>query len=204
MRRGSLLAIVVACALTCLASLGAGPASATRLCLAEANPCPGNKQWKTNTKLDLEVKIPHEFNTNEGTVSCATSHVSGETLNDGGGAGVNVTAKFTAFILSSCKLGPTTCTVTDQALPYPLEIAWTMNLEGIAEFSPTFLVECLPTIECTFKAPGVKLSLMPGTTAEMVAKNIVLARSGPNCPASANWNARWIFKSPGPLLFVNA
>ena len=206
MRTFKLLGLAGIAAIAAMAFLGAGTASATKLCktAAEAGACASS--YASGTKISAS-STEALLKTNLGTVICKKSAVSGKTTTAGGGAGVPVAGTVETLTFSECKLGSTSCTATAVHLTYTASVAWTSGNNGTFTVgkgtggAPGAHVVCGSLIDCTFTGEGIQLDVDGGAPALVLAKEEVLAKEsgGFFCPSTSTWTATYSVSTPTPL-----
>jgi hypothetical protein len=205
-----MLALAAVAAGALMAFIGAGTASASKLCSTTVDPCPAGQHWPIGTPIDFSLKKETSANlTNtagEAIDSCTGSTVTMTTTNTGSGT-ETVTAHITKLEWIGCTF-PTT-TVRKGCVEIH-KIASTSNgtltadkckkAEGIEEgitevtINTVFFGTCVYGIEAG-KSIG---DLSEGNPAHFTAKAVAKKLSGSNiaCPETSNWSATYVQTEP--------
>jgi hypothetical protein len=210
-RTFKLLSLAGIAAIAAMAFLGAGTASATRLCKTAAGAGTCGSIYGAGTKISAS-STEATLVTSLGTVVCKKSTVGGKTTTAGGGAGVPVAGTVESLTFSECKLGSTSCTATAVHLNYTATVAWTSGNNGTFTVgkgtggAPGAHVVCGSFIDCTFTGEGIQLDVDGGEPALVLAKEEVLAKEagGFFCPSSSTWTATYTVTAPNPLFISNS
>ncbi|HEX3363221.1 MAG TPA: hypothetical protein VHS74_19655 [Solirubrobacterales bacterium] len=185
------LAVVAAAAL--MAVIGAGSASATRICSVNtssscASPNPTGTQYTATLKSGTEATLNAGF----ATIRCTASSVGLEQTNAGGGAGTPVAGTITSLSFSSCG----TNTVNVLALGSG-SVAWTSEFNGSLTGSGTRVETVVGSTKCFYGGEiTTGLTVTGGAPASGKATAVSLAKeAGSNslCAATAKWNAEYVF-----------
>jgi hypothetical protein len=225
MRSSKMLGLAVMAALALTAFVGAGTASATRLCSVAGTGTPTVCSPATNVKPSgTVISAAKKTGTNvvlttsggavNPTLTCTASTVSLTTTSAGGGAGVNVTGNLTTLTFTGCtSTSPSGCSssATVSGLPTAGFAAWTSGNNGdLTANAPTVRFTCpifgFP-VNCSFGGTGsVTGQVTGGTPAEVKFTNQAIAATGGGfgCPASAVWNATYTVSSPAALYVTNS
>lgn len=113
MKYAKMLALAAVAAGALMAFIGAGTASASKLCSTTVDPCPAGQHWPVNTVLDFS--IPSGFSANLVDTSgnsidkCTTSTVKGK-IDMTGSATETVTGPVEELTWGSCTFPTTTVT----------------------------------------------------------------------------------------------
>jgi hypothetical protein len=199
-------------AITAMAFLGAGTASATRLCKTSAGSGTCASTYASGTSISASSS-EWILKTSLGSVKCKKATLNAKTTSAGGGAGVAVAATIEGQTFTECKLGSTNCTVTAVHLNYTAAFAWTSGNNGSfivgtgTGGEPGVYVVCGSIIDCTFVNEAVQLDLDGGAPALVLGKEEILdlQAGGFFCPPStAAWTATFTVAAPNPLFISNS
>jgi hypothetical protein len=186
------LAVVAAAAL--MAVIGAGSASATRICSVNtssscASPNPTGTTYTATLKSGTEATLNAGF----ATIKCTGSSVGLEQTNAGGGAGTPVTGKITSLSFTPCASGNT---VNVLALGTG-SVAWTSEFNGSLTGTGTKVETLVGSTKCFYGGEIASgLTVTGGAPASGKATAVSLTReTGSNslCAATAKWNAEYVF-----------
>lgn len=177
--------------------LGASSASAAQICAVGVF---GDEKCAT-TSNEAETDAPIEatstnsvLTTNVATVTCEHSAT---VLDPNSSTGTPITGSVAALSFTgNCKTnGGTACTVTVVNIPYQASL----ETGALTVTDPTgagATVKCGFLINCTFTSKKVELGMFAsGNDTVIEASNVELARSGPFCPQTSQWNADYIAKN---------
>jgi hypothetical protein len=205
MKHMKMLGLCLAGVLAAMALLGAGTASATKLCSENKSPCPAGSTIKTGAALSgkLVAGTKAVFVTSVLTVECSESTISGKTTNEGGGAGVNVKGEITAVEWKSCVSGSGgACTTTALGLPWLTEVSGTGGSGTMTVSNALGKFSC-SGITCEYEAKTASTSVTGGNPAIVKANKVSFAKkSGFFCPATATWSSEYEITTPKPLFVV--
>jgi len=224
MRRGKgrvmkyleVLGLTAVSAMVLAAILGAGTASASKLCSTTADPCPAGQAWTAPKVLKFTLLgSASETNTEgESIDTCTGSTVEGPTNNEGSST-ATVTGSITSLLWENCSF-PTT-TIKKGTLEIH-KIAGTSNgtltAEGITEvtINTIFFGSCVygttPGKSIGDLTEGIGQTATTGGNPAILHVNAVTHRlSGSNfaCPETSKWVATYQLTSPlGTTLSVSA
>ncbi|HEY6551446.1 MAG TPA: hypothetical protein VIY71_09645 [Solirubrobacterales bacterium] len=205
-------------------ALGAGSASATKLCTAEpaANdgPCkgsvyPGSTAFSGSLTENLVINLGAT-----GTIECIFSTVKGTIKNEGGGAGTPVGAEVASWIFGSkseeaknCVLvGVIACTISDAInVGYEANFAHSAGTKGNGTLTfkphsgggnPGMIVKCGTSVNCIFKAAEIQFVVVGGAPATAKVTNKAMELEGMTCPPQALLTATYKL-TPSPLFVTN-
>ncbi|HSS33748.1 MAG TPA: hypothetical protein VLL27_10750 [Solirubrobacterales bacterium] len=192
-----LLAIVVWLALT------SAPAGATAVC--EDEPLAGSCGLAYPSGTTFVAKSTNStIKSSLGTIACTSETLEGKLSEEPTAEGEPLKASVSARTLSGCKssVGGTCTTASAVKLPYAATFKWTSGANGTLTLSsggsgePGVSMQCGP-LNCTFSASAQLTVTGKSSAATAQAKEVALNRAGGSCPASATWNATFIFEQPG-------
>lgn len=205
MRYLKVFSLAAVAAVAAMAFLGAGTASATRICSTNSLPC--NSILGAGTPIKAELTGGNEAILTSGfaVIKCKASVIEGETTSAGGEAGVAVTGKITEANWSSCtcNLGGTVTTGAEN-LPWNAELSWTKEMNGTLKVAaPQGFFTCAGS-KCIYGATSVSTTVIggEGATPAKVEASVTLekkAGSGALCSATATWKATYTVITPNPL-----
>jgi hypothetical protein len=205
MKHLKMLSICLGAALVLMALVGAGTASATRLCSENKSPCPAGSIYKkgTSIKANLVPGTKSVMTSGFVTIECSSSTMNGKTTSDGG-AGVAVKGEITSVTWKNCQTsGGSSCTASALGTPWPVEVSGsggngTMTVSGAAgKFT------C--SVTCEYEAKSASVSATGGNPAKIKASNVSFSRIGGSffCSSSASWTSEYEVTSPKPLFVVS-
>jgi len=185
-------------------ALGAGTASATKLCSVNSSPCPAGNTYGKGTSIKTQLAAGSKSVMSSGfvTITCTESTMSGKTTNEGGAGAV--TGEISSVTWKSCTSGLGSCTTSALKTPWSAEITGsggngTMNVKGAAgKFT------CGGTT-CEYEASKVSLSVSGGSPAKAKASNVSFTKIGGGflCSSTASWTSEYEVTSPNPLFVVS-
>jgi hypothetical protein len=189
--------VVVVVLIGLFAALGAGSATATKLCKVKAvgNACPAGEDLKSGTPLKLTQKTYTPFQIGLAEVDCNTATLEGETTSNGGGVGTEVKFKFKTRTWENCL----NCEVEALRLSWNGGFRWTEGNGGLAEFDSEFKFDCGVDV-CQYE--DILQALVPGgAPASFVINKEALPKSaGPvQCTNPMIWTATYTISSPSPM-----
>ena len=213
MKQVKMLGLAAVAALGLMAMLGAGTASATELCSANASPCEApNTMYASGTAVSAQLKAGTVANlTNPiSNVTCKKSTTTGKTTNTGA-KGVAVTGTTETLTFTECETaGAVKCTVETVNLPYTDSITanglggGTLTVTKDLSGDPGAKVVCGLVINCTFTTADASLGVTGGNPMAFAKANaITLTQNGVTCPSEAHWDAEYEVTAPKPLFVVN-
>jgi hypothetical protein len=197
-----MFSLAAVAAVAAMAFIGAGTASATRICSTNTLPCGSILGSGTPIKAELTGGNEAVLTSGFAVVKCKTSVISGETTSAGGGAGVAVLGTITSASWSNCacNLGGTVTTAAEN-LPWSAELNWTSEMNGTMKVAnPQGSFVCAGT-KCIYGATSVSTTVTGGAPA-IVTASVTLERkagSGALCSATATWKGTYTVTSPNPL-----
>jgi hypothetical protein len=185
-------------------ALGAGTASATKLCSVNTSPCPaGNTYGKgTSIKTQLVTGTKSVMSSGFVTITCTESTMSGKTTSEGGAGAV--TGEISSVTWKNCTSGLGSCTTSALKTPWSAEISGsggngTMSVKGAAgKFT------CGGTT-CEYEASKASLSVSGGNPARAKASNVSFSKIGGGflCSSTASWTSEYEVTAPKPLFIVS-
>ena len=210
MQQRKFLSLAAAAVLVLVALVGAGTASADRLCSTNVSPCPAGNIYASGTSISASLKAgaTAKVTTSGGlinpTITCTASSVGLKTSSAGGGSGVAISGSLTSLSMSSCtSTNPSGCSSsgTVSGLPTSGSISHSSSFNGsLTAGAPAVKFTC-SGLACTFGGSGnVTGSVSGGNPAGVTFSNQTLASAGGfGCPTKAVWSAAYSAKSPSAI-----
>jgi hypothetical protein len=206
MKHIKMLGLCLAGALVAMALIGAGTASATRLCAQNTTPCPAGSTYGKGTSIKAQLVPGTTSVVTSGfvTVVCTESTMSGKTTSAGGGSGTPVLGQISSVTWKGCKTtSGSSCTASALNTPWGVSVSGsggngTMTVSGAAgKFT------C--SVTCEYEAKTASVSASGGNPARIKASNVSFSRIGGSflCSSSASWSAEYEVTSPKPLFVVS-
>jgi hypothetical protein len=182
-------------AVTAMAIIGAGSASATVLCKENASPC---KSVYGAGEIIEGTALNAKLTSDLANVKCAHSETTSEIENPGG-AGKAVTGKILSLNFTGCETEqavPVKCTVSVNNIPYHTEVTGsggngTLKVKSGGSGNPGATVVCIGVINCTFSRSLFELPITGGNPAAITANKVTLERTGGLCGKEAFWDATY-------------
>lgn len=204
MKSMKMLGLLVIGAMAAMAFIGAGTASATKLCSVNTSPCPAGNTYGKGTSIKTQLVSGTKSVMSSGfvTITCTESTMSGKTTNEGGAGAV--TGEISSVTWKNCTSGLGSCTTSALKTPWSAEITGsggngTMSVKGAAgKFT------CGGTT-CEYEASKVSLSVSGGNPAKAKASNVSFTKIGGGflCSSTASWTSEYEVTSPKPLFIVS-
>jgi len=192
--RMGIAALAVVGALTVL---GAGTASATKLCTVEGltKTCPAGQEVKATAALKFSLKMPAQFSIKIALVECQTSSFEGEVTNAGGGAGVPVKATLKNLAFGKCN---NNCSVTPMGSPWSATFEGSGNRDGDMTWSPSLEFNCNGT-KC-FYSDLVKFAVKGGFPATLEpGPELTMTGGDKGCANPGSWSGDYSITTPMDL-----
>jgi len=173
------------------------PLDAVVLCKLNVDPCPAGEDFPTGTVLHAELVSGTKavLLSSLGTVECSTSTTSGKTTSLLA-HGVLESLKF-----KNCKVGVTSCTVTEENLNYLVKGELNAAHNGYEALvtssgsgAPQANVVCAGVVECKYGDNSVLLAAEPNASDTVLSVLQALGNSsGPLCGlAGPVWHAKYL------------
>jgi hypothetical protein len=187
------LALAAIAAAALMAFIGAGTASATKLCTDAGGVCTEYSGNITGTSTNATLA------TNLFNLACEDSHA---TVTASSSTGAPILGEVTALSFAGCRsegFAGQSCTVTVKNLPY------NASLEGktLTVTDPVgagVKMVCGTQISCEFLTTRVELVVTNGEPTTARAEKVALSHeNGAICPATATWSATYAVTSPTGL-----
>jgi hypothetical protein len=186
-----MLGLVAAAALALMALLGAGAASATKLCKDSA--CTEDYAAGTSIEATLSSGTTTIYETTGGTVlnTCSGGAMSGKTNSTSG-------APLSSNIASLTWLGCTRTMHTIKNGSFSIEYA--SGVDGSLSTAGTEVTINTIFGSCVYgPAGGLNLGTLKGGSPAVLEINTILPRLSGPCPSEWRWTAKYTFTSPKPL-----
>jgi len=207
MRNMKILGLCLAAALAAMAVIGAGSASATKLCSINSAPCPaGNTYGKgTSIKASLVAGTVSKMASGFVTIECTSSSMSGKTTSAGGGSGVAVTGEITSVTWKNCTSGLGACTASSLFTPWSAEVTGSGGSGTMSVTNAGGKFTCGGTT-CEYKASKASVSVSGGSPATIKASSVSFSKVGGGflCSSTASWSGEYEATSPNPLFIVSS
>lgn len=193
MKHVKMLGLAAAAAAALMAIVGAGSASADRLCSQNQTPCEAANVMPAGTIYTATLKEGTEMKWSAGfsNIRCTSSSVELEQTSAGGGAGVGVEYKVKSLSFGGCN-----STFNVIALGAG-RISYTSEMSGSIAGSGTRLEIVAGTTKCFYGGEITEgLNVTGGAPATAMVINVKLARetgSSALCANPAKWNAEYVF-----------
>jgi hypothetical protein len=205
MKHMKMLGLCLLGVLTAMALVGAGTASATKLCSENKSPCPAGSTIKSGSaiKAQLVSGTKSVFTTSFLTVECSESTIEGKTTSEGG-AGVAVKGEISSVVWKSCKTsGGGACTASALGLPWLSEVTGSGGSGTMTVSSAAGKFTCGFT--CEYESKSVSTSATGGNPALIKANKASFNKKGGSflCPATATWTSEYEVTTPKPLFVVS-
>ncbi|HEX8753987.1 MAG TPA: hypothetical protein VF731_11280 [Solirubrobacterales bacterium] len=206
MRHWKMLGLCLLAALAAMAVVGAGTASATRLCSVNSTPCPSGNTYGKGTAIKAQLAAGTKSVVTSGfvTVECSESTMSGKTTSAGGGSGVAVSGEISSVTWKSCKTSSgETCTASALGTPWPASVTGSGGNGTMTVTNAGGKFSCAVT--CEYEAKSASVSATGGNPAFIQANNVSFSKKGGSflCSSSASWTAKYEVTAPKPLFVVS-
>jgi len=204
MRNIKMLGLGLLAAMAAMAAIGAGTASATKLCSVNTSPCPAGNTYGKGTAIKAQLVAGTKSTMSSGfvNITCTESTISGKTTSEGGvGA---VTGEITSVTWKNCTSGLGACTASALNTPWPAEVSGsggsgTMTISGAGgKFT------CGGTT-CEYSSSKASVSVSGGNPATIKASSISFSKIGGGflCSSTASWSGTYEATAPKPLFIVS-
>jgi len=198
-----MIGLCLALALATMA-LGAGTASATKLCSVNTSPCPaGNTYGKgTSIKTQLVAGTVSTMSSGFTTVTCTESTMGGKTTSEGGAGAV--TGEISSATWKNCTSGLGSCTASALKTPWPAEVTGSGCNGTLTVQHPGAKFTCAGTT-CEYEASKASISVTGGNPAKAKASSISFSKIGGGflCSSTASWSGEYEVTAPKPLFIVS-
>lgn len=204
MRNMKILGLCLLAAMAAMAFMGAGTASATKLCSVNTSPCPAGNTYGKGTAIKAQLVAGTNSTMASGfvNISCSESTISGKTTNEGGAGAV--TGTISSVTWKGCTSGLGACTASALNTPWSAEVTGsggngTMSISGAGgKFT------CGGTT-CEYSASKASVSVSGGNPATIKASSISFSKIGGGflCSSTASWSGTYEATAPKPLFIVS-
>lgn len=204
MKHLKMLGLCLAGVLAAMALLGAGTASATKLCSENKSPCPAGSTIGSGSSINGQLVSGTKavFVTTLTTVECSESTISGKTTS-AGGAGVAVKGEISSVVWKSCTSGLGSCTTSATGLPWLSEVTGSGGNGTMTVSNAGGKFTC-GGISCEYSTTSAATSVTGGNPAIVKANKVSLSKkSGIFCPSTATWTSEYEITTPKPLFVVS-
>lgn len=206
MKHLKILGLCLAAALAVMALVGAGSASATRLCAENVTPCPAGSTYKkgTSIKAQLPSKGVSVMASGFVTIECTSSTMSGKTTSDGGGAGVAVSGEISSVTWKNCTSNLGSCTASALKTPWSASVTGSGGSGTMTVSNAAGKFTC-GGVTCEYEAKSASVSATGGNPAMIKASGVSFSKIGGSflCSSSATWTSEYEVTSPKPLFLVS-
>lgn len=205
MKSMKILGLCLLTAIAAMAFLGAGTASATKLCSVNSAPCPAGNTYGKGTAIKAQL-VPGTKSTMASgfvTVTCTESSMSGKTTSEGGGAGVAVGGEISSVTWKNCTSGLGSCTASSLFTPWSAEVTGSGGSGTMSVSNAGGKFTC-GGVTCEYKASKASVSVTGGSPAKVKASGVSFSKVGGSvfCSSSASWTSEYEATSPNPLFVV--
>lgn len=204
MKNMKILGLGLLAALAAMAFLGAGTASATKLCSVNTSPCPAGNTYGKGTAIKAQLVAGTTSTMASGfvNISCTESTISGKTTSEGGAGAV--TGTISSVTWKGCTSGLGACTASALNTPWSAEVTGsggngTMSISGAGgKFT-------CGGVTCEYAASKASVSVSGGNPATIKASNISFSKTGGGflCSSTASWSGTYEATAPKPLFIVS-
>jgi len=202
-----MLALAAVAAGALMAFLGAGTASASKLCSTTVDPCPAGQGWTANTPIDFSIPSGQSANlvdtTGEPLDNCSTSTVKGKITVAGSGT-ETTTGPVEELTWASCTFPTKTLTLGKLEVH---RIAGTSNGTVTADGTFEVTINTVFFGSCIYGVTsGVSLGdITEGNPAIFHANAVAEKFSGSNlaCPSTSRWTATYTLTFPETTLSIS-
>lgn len=204
MKHVKMLGLCLAGVMAAMALLGAGTASASKLCSENKSPCPAGSTIKSGTALKAQLVPGTKSVFVAGlTVECSESTIEGKTTSEGG-AGVAVKGEITSVVWSSCKSGSTSCTASALGTPWTTEVTGSGGSGTMTVSKAAGKFNCGGLI-CEYEASTLSTAATGGNPAVIKAEKASFKKKGGSflCPGTSTWTSEYEITTPKPLFVVS-
>jgi len=203
MRYMKMLGLCLALAAVTMA-LGAGTASATKLCSVNTSPCPAGNTYGKGTAIKTQLLAGTKSVMSSGfvTITCSESTMSGKTTSEGGSGAV--LGEISSVTWKSCTSSLGSCTTSALNTPWPAEVSGSGGNGTMTVGKPGGKFTCGGTT-CEYEGSKASVSISGGNPAKAKASNVSFSKIGGGflCSSTASWSAEYEVTSPKPLFIVS-
>lgn len=207
MKNIKLFGLCLCCALAAFAAMGAGSASATKLCSVNTSPCPAGNTYGKGTAIKAQL-LPGTTSTMASgfvTIQCSDSSMSGKTTSAGGGSGVAVSGEISSVSWKNCTSNLGSCTASSLFTPWKAEVTGSGGSGTMTVSNAGGKFTCGGTT-CEYKASKASVSVSGGSPATIKASSVSFSKVGGGflCSSTASWSGQYEATSPNPLFIVGS
>jgi len=204
MRNIRIFGLCLLALMAAMAFVGAGTASATKLCSVNTSPCPAGNTYGKGTAIKAQL-VPGGTSTMSSgfvNITCTESTITGKTTSEGGAGAV--TGSISSVTWKNCTSGLGACTASALNTPWPAEVSGsggsgTMTISGAGgKFT------CGGTT-CEYSTSKSSVSVSGGNPATIKASSISFSKIGGGflCSSTASWSGTYEATAPKPLFIVS-
>lgn len=199
-----MLSLCVVAAIAAMAVIGAGTASATKLCSINSSPCPAGNTYGKGTAIKTQLVPGTSSVMSSGfvTITCTENTMSGKTTNEGGAGAV--TGEISSVAWKNCTSNLGSCTASSLKTPWPAEVTGSGGNGTLTVQHPGGKFTCGGTT-CEYEGSKASVSVTGGNPAHAKASNISFSKIGGSflCSSTASWSAEFEVTAPNPLFIVS-
>lgn len=207
MRNMKMLGLSLLAAMAAMAAIGAGTASATKLCAVNSAPCPAGDTYGKGTSIKAQLVAGTTSTMASGfvTINCTDSSISGKTTSAGGGTGVAVTGEISSVSWKNCTSNLGSCTASSLFTPWKAEVTGSGGNGTMSVSNAGGKFTC-GGVTCEYKASKASVSVSGGSPATIKASNVSFSKVGGSflCSSTASWSGEYEATSPNPLFIVSS
>ncbi|HEV2791888.1 MAG TPA: hypothetical protein VGV69_11370 [Solirubrobacterales bacterium] len=204
MKHLKILGLCLLGALAAMAVMGAGTASATKLCSVNTSPCPAGNTYLKGTAIKAQLVSGGKSVMSSGfvTITCTESTMSGKTTSDGGAG--SVTGSISSVTWKNCTSGLGACTASALNTPWPAEVSGSGGNGSMSITKAGGKFTCGGTT-CEYEASKASVSVSGGNPARIKAGNVSFSKIGGGflCSSTASWSSEYEATAPKPLFVVS-
>jgi hypothetical protein len=199
------LGLCLVAAIAAMAVIGAGTASATKLCSVNSAPCPAGNTYGKGTAINTQLVAGTKTTFVSGfvTINCTESTMNGKTTSEGGAGAV--TGEISSVAWKNCTSNLGSCTATALKTPWPAEVTGSGGNGTLTVTHPGGKFTCGGTT-CEYEASSASVSVTGGNPAKAKASGISFKKIGGSflCSSTATWTAELEVTAPKPLFIVSS
>lgn len=204
MKHMKTLNLCLVAAIAAMAVIGAGTASATKLCSINSSPCPAGNTYGKGTAIKTQLVPGTSSVMSSGfvTITCTENTMSGKTTNEGGSGAV--TGEISSVAWKNCTSNLGSCTASSLKTPWPAEVTGSGGNGTLTVQHPGGKFTCGGTT-CEYEGSKASVSVTGGNPAKAKASNISFNKIGGSflCSSTASWTAEFEVTAPNPLFIVS-
>jgi hypothetical protein len=205
MKSMKILGLCLLAVMAAMASLGAGTASATKLCSVNTSPCPAGNTYGKGTSIKTQLVAGTKSTMSSGftTVTCTESSMNGKTTSEGGAGAV--TGEITSVTWKNCTSGLGSCTASALNTPWPAEVTGSGGSGTMSVKNAGGKFTC-GGVTCEYEASKASVSITGGNPAKAKASSVSFTKIGGSffCSSTASWTSEYEVTSPKPLFIVSS